>query len=256
MASKNKKAAAKKKNEKKNRQKAALAAKENLKRKSQAGPAAKKKPAVKDSKTKPGSEEIPLNTAGGEQAKHRKKAVITAVCGAVLVLAAVLTVYFTEHYAPFAAVPVYTGARESSVNAKDIGFGLDEQLEKVGAAKTHGDKKAFGFYADGNISIGEGDTAVPLMLGNIDSNKCDFIISVLDKGRKIIYRSMGLAPGRYLPAAKLFETLPAGEHRLEVYVAAYDTKTFKKIGVQRMRLNLTVRAAQSAEQLNSTQKTN
>lgn len=254
MASKNKKAAAKKKNEKKNRQKAALAAKQaltNKKANKNAGAAAKagktKAPLNKETNNK--------STVKIKLPKPGKKAVVVATCCIALVLCAVFAVYFIVYYVPASAVPAYTGDREPSANVSDISINLEKQLEKADTAKTWGNKKAFGFYADGDVAIKSGSDDVPLMLGNVDSNKCDFIITVLNEDRDIICRSMGLAPGKYLPSIKLIETLPDGEHDLKVYVAAYNSETLENIGVQKMNLKLTVGGGQTTNSITETQTT-
>ncbi|MEI6578261.1 MAG: hypothetical protein WCN92_02215 [Eubacteriales bacterium] len=180
--------------------------------------------------------------------KRTKKIIELAVVSAAVLVIIFFVISLFSYHVPVSAVPMYNGLIEESVNVRDIEVGLDEQLQKAADTKSGGNKRAFKFFANKDLMIDEWYGQMPLVLGNIDSNKCDFLVTILDKNDKILYRSMGITPGNYLPSVKLFEMMDYGTYDLMVIVAAYNQKTFEKIGVQHMKLKLVIGLEQTTEQ--------
>lgn len=170
----------------------------------------------------------------------KAKQVVMIVAAGVLLLAVVaIAVNVFSYNPPKKAVPVYRGLTESSVNVRDIEATREQQLQKVKDTRAKGNTRAFKFFANNEFAIEEWYDQFPLVLGNLDSNKCDFIVTILD-GDTIVYRSMGITPGKYLPSIKLFDNMDYGTYELMVVVAGYDPVTFKNIGVQHMKFKLVI----------------
>ncbi len=168
-----------------------------------------------------------------------KKAVFFVAASVLLLVVVGITVSIFSYNPPKKAIPVYRGLTEVSVNVRDIEAGPEQQLQKVKETQSHGNTRAFKFFANNEFRIEEWYDQFPLILGNPDTNKCDFIVTILNDDT-IVYRSMGITPGKYLPSIKLFDTMPYGTYELRVIVAAYDPVTFKNIGVQHMKFKLVI----------------
>jgi len=165
----------------------------------------------------------------------------------VLLTVAAIAISVFSYEVPEKAIPFYRGLTEPLVNVRDIEFDLEQQLREAAAIDVKGDTKKFKFYANNSLMIDEWYERIPLVLGNVKSNECDFIVSVLDEDDTLLYRSMGLVPGKYLPAIKLFNEMPYGTYDLTVVVAAYDPDSFENIGVQHMKLKLVIGIEQSTQ---------
>jgi len=180
--------------------------------------------------------------------KRTKKIIIITTASVAVLLGIFFVVSAATYHVPDSAVPIYAGLKEEAVNVRSIEVNLKDQLAKAAATKAGGNKHAFKFFANSELTIDEWYDDVPIVLGNVASNKCDFLVTILDKDNKILYRSMGLAPGSYLPSIKLFDTMNYGTYNLMIVVAAYNQKTFKNIGVQYMKLKLVIGIEQTTEQ--------
>lgn len=168
-----------------------------------------------------------------------RRAVTFNLAGALLLAVVLVAVQLFGYTPPKKAVPVYRGLTESSVNVRDIEAEAQGQLELVKNTKAHGSTRAFKFFANGEAMIEEWYENFPLVLGNLESNKCDFIVTILHKDT-IVYRSMGIEPGKYLPSIKLFDAMPYGSYDLKVVVVGYDPQSYEKIGVQYMKFKLVI----------------
>ncbi len=184
-----------------------------------------------------------------ELPKRTKKMMLFAAVFIAVILVALITVSVINHTMPENSVPMYKGLTEESVNVRDINIELDEQLERSAATKVKGNTGAFKFFANNDLMINEWYDKIPLVLGNVESNKCDFLVTILDSSDTIVYRSMGIKPGYYLPSIRLFDIIPYGENDLTLVVAAYNPETYKNVGVQRMKLKLVIGFEQTTEQV-------
>ncbi|NLX94415.1 MAG: hypothetical protein GXZ02_11345 [Clostridiales bacterium] len=176
-----------------------------------------------------------------------RQAVMIVAAGVVLLAVVAIGVSIFSYNPPEKAVPEYKGITEVSVNVRDIEAEPEQQLQKAKDTKAKGDTRAFKFFANNEFMIEEWYDQFPLILGNPDTNKCDFIVTILNDDT-IVYRSMGIRPGKYLPSIKLFDTMPYGTYELRVVVAGYDPVTFKNIGVQHMKFKLVIGNEQGTQE--------
>lgn len=152
---------------------------------------------------------------------------------------------------PKDVVTQYLGMRESPVNTRDIELETAEQLSLARKTRARGDTRAFRFFAaNKTVTINEWYDPIAFGLGNPDTNDCDLVFILLDKNGEYAYRSLGVAPGQYLPSMELFQTLQYGEHKYTLIVVGYEPdkvnpetnipETYKLIGVQYTKLKLVV----------------
>lgn len=182
-----------------------------------------------------------------------RKPFIVAVALLVLVPALVFGVgeLMFRLTVPKDVVTAYLGMQESPVTARKIEVETAEQLSFARKTRARGDTRAFRFFAaNKTVVINEWYDPIAFGLGNPDTNDCDLVFILLDENGEYAYRSLGVAPGQYLPSIELFQTLPYGEHKFTLVVAGYEPdkvnpetnipETYKLIGVQYTKLKLVV----------------
>lgn len=188
---------------------------------------------------------------------HKLPSVIRIVTALLLMFATLagVMVFCISHFSyrvPQKAVPVYKGIMEPVRNVREIEFDLPRQLAEAEDMDIKGDRKAFKFYANTELMIDEWYERIPIMLGNVETNKCDFIVTLLDKDDNMLYRSLGIKPGNYLPAIALFkeeaEKLGYGTHDLYLVVSGYNSSTFEHVGTVYTKFKLVIGFEQGREE--------
>lgn len=172
--------------------------------------------------------------------KAHKKGVLLAVCSAVLVFAVCLSV--VSGYNEFLLQKVGTGyaavlQRES---VYPIGIDADEEVQRIRETNRHGQKTAFRYFCEEEITFRNCTSFGALILANPQSNDCDLVATIFDKDGRILYRSDGIEPGKYLSQIRLMEGLQAGEYPCRLYVTGFDRQTQKAVGVQYTKLKIIV----------------
>lgn len=166
--------------------------------------------------------------------KARMAALAVCLLAAAAVGAGLL--YGQLHYEiPPEAKPVYGGVNIRAADLRDIDeIPPEQQLAKADATKARGDKDVFTFFALTDIVISEPADNLPIVLGNLKKNNCTFIISLVDRDGRLMARTLGLPPGKYLPYITLIDQrLPYGEYdRMKLVVSAYDSDTLAYLGSQ------------------------
>ena len=74
------------------------------------------------------------------------------------------------------------------------------------------------------------------------------IATVYDKENTVLYRSLGLEPGKEINRAKLFGEMSYGKHDVKVAVNAYDKNTNKKIGTRYAKIKIAVGVEYNGEE--------
>ncbi len=167
---------------------------------------------------------------------RKARIVLLAVCLLAVAVAGAGLLYGQLHYEiPPEAKPVYGGVNIRAADLRDIDeIPLEQQLAKADATKAKGDKDVFTFFALTDIVISEPADNLPVVLGNLKKNNCTFIISLVDRDGRLMARTLGLPPGKYLPYITLIDQrMPYGEYdRMKLVVSAYDSDTLAYLGSQ------------------------
>jgi|GEM_PF-3447457 hypothetical protein len=167
---------------------------------------------------------------------------------AILAGVMVLCISLFSYKVPQKAVPVYKGLMEPVRNVREIEYDLARQLAETENLDVKGDKKAFKFYANTELMIDEWYERIPVNLGNVETNKCDFIVTLLDKDDNMLYRSLGVKPGNYLPTIELFDEMAYGTYDLYLVVSGYNSSTFEHVGSVYTKFKLVIGFEQGREE--------
>ena len=132
----------------------------------------------------------------------------------------------------------FNGRLESETVALESVFNAQQQQVFMGALKARG-SRSFDFYFNSVVDVDDDFSTDDLCFGNPESNDCVLIATVYD-GDTVLYRSLGLEPGREINRAKLFGELSYGVHDVKVAVNAYDKNTNGKIGTKYAEIKLAV----------------
>lgn len=175
--------------------------------------------------------------------KLNKKTVTTILITAVsliLVAGAITACFGVRNYRLQKSVEfTYMGMLQTD-SVRDIEIDADEQAKRVDEMKRKGQTGRFGFFCNSEMNLQYKTAYGSLVLANVSTNDCIFVVSILDENGNLIYRSGGIEPGRYLSQIRLFSPPEDGEHDCRVYVSAYDKATFELVGVQYTSLLLRI----------------
>lgn len=141
----------------------------------------------------------------------------------------------------------FNGRVESETVAGDSIFNVQQQQVFVDAIKSKGSRK-FSFYFNSVVNVGDDFSTDDLCFGNPKTNDFVLIATVYDKNNTVLYRSLGLEPGKEINRAKLFGEMSYGTHDVKVAVNAYDKNTNKKIGTRYAKIKIAVGVEYNGEE--------
>lgn len=162
----------------------------------------------------------------------------------ILPIALIVTGIVCVSHSVFVNVPTdirkteFNGRLESETVAQESVFNAQQQQVFMDALKARG-SRSFEFYFNSVVDVNDDFSADDLCFGNPESNDCVLIATVYD-GDTVLYRSLGLEPGREINRAKLFGELSYGVHDVKVAVNAYDINTNEKVGTKYAEIKLAV----------------
>lgn len=162
----------------------------------------------------------------------------------ILPIALIVTGIVCVSHSVFVNVPTdirkteFNGRLESETVAQESVFNAQQQQVFMDALKAKG-SRSFEFYFNSVVDVNDDFSTDDLCFGNPESNDCVLIATVYD-GDTVLYRSLGLEPGREINRAKLFGELSYGVHDVKVAVNAYDINTNEKVGTKYAEIKLAV----------------
>ncbi len=162
----------------------------------------------------------------------------------ILPIALIVTGVVCVSHSVFVNVPTdirkteFNGRLESETVAQESVFNAQQQQVFMDALKARG-SRSFEFYFNSVVDVNDDFSTDDLCFGNPESNDCVLIATVYD-GDTVLYRSLGLEPGREINRAKLFGELSYGVHDVKVAVNAYDINTNEKVGTKYAEIKLAV----------------
>lgn len=133
----------------------------------------------------------------------------------------------------------FSGRTESETTAFESVFNAQQQQVFIRALKAHGSRK-FSFYFNSVVNVDDDFSTSDLCFGNPKSNDYILIATVYDGDGNVIYRSLGLEPGKEINNVKLFKELSYGVHNVKVSVNAYDKNTKEKVGTRYAKIKIAV----------------
>lgn len=162
----------------------------------------------------------------------------------ILPIALIVTGIVCVSHSVFVNVPTdirkteFNGRLESETVAQESVFNAQQQQVFMDALKARG-SRSYEVYFNSVVDVNDDFSTDDLCFGNPESNDCVLIATVYD-GDTVLYRSLGLEPGREINRAKLFGELSYGVHDVKVAVNAYDKNTNEKVGTKYAEIKLAV----------------
>lgn len=171
----------------------------------------------------------------------------------ILPIALIITASVSFSHSVFMNVPSsirsteFNGRLESETTAADSVFNVQQQQVFIDALKARG-SRSFDFYFNSVVNVDDDFSTDDLCFGNPKTNDCVLIATVYDKDDTVLYRSLGLEPGKEINSVKLFEKPSYGVHDVKVAVNAYDRKTNEKIGTKYAKIKIAVGVEYNGEE--------
>lgn len=161
---------------------------------------------------------------------------VSVVIAAVCVIAWVSSWRFSV---PDDAVIEYRGRTIPDTSTYIVTDDLVTQYGFADNMQRKGDVDDFRYYAATELVFPEKYSSANLNLVNVFDNNCVFVASIVNSSGTVIYRSLGLEPGKALSDIFISD-LRYGRHDMKLVIAAYDPESYKLIGVQYSDLTVQV----------------
>lgn len=172
--------------------------------------------------------------------KNSKKTVALILCAGVLIFAICFAVSSGYNEFMIRKLGVDYAAVEQQQSMYDIDIDAAEVKERVKNTNRHGQKSAFTYFCEEQILFPSYSPYGSLIFANPASNDCDLVVTILGRDGRFLYRSDGIAPGKYLSQIRLMDELEAGEHACRLYVMGFDRETNKPVGIQYTNLKIVI----------------
>lgn len=206
-------------------------------KKEKAKPAPKKKP-VKVRKPKKNYGKI-IAKKISDFGINKVAAIILAVSVVISAVCVIAWVSSSRFSVPDEAVIEYRGRTIPDTSTYIVTDDLVTQYGFADNMKRKGDVDDFRYYAATELVFPEKYSSANLNLVNVFDNNCVFIASIVNSSDTVIYRSLGLEPGKALSDIFISD-LRYGRHDMKLVIAAYDPESYELIGVQYSDLTVQV----------------
>lgn len=159
---------------------------------------------------------------------------VTVVMLLVITILLPFGVFATEESK--AASVSYYGRNEDSESVSEISITEKEQRLLSKETDLIIKNGQFDFYALTEFEIFDNQIYIPMSLSNPSYNDCVLIFTITDGNGKVLYRSLGVEPGKSVTNISFNSNLNYGENVLKLYVAGYkvkdkkDKQTYTKLG--------------------------
>ncbi len=206
-------------------------------KKEKAKPVPKKKP-VKVKKPKKNYSKI-IAKKISDFGVNKVAAVILAVSVVIAAVCVIAWVSSSRFSVPDEAVIEYRGRTIPDTSTYIVTDDLVTQYGFADNMKRKGDVDDFRYYAATELVFPEKHSSANLNLVNVFDNNCVFIASIVNSSDTVIYRSLGLEPGKALSDIFISD-LKYGRHDMKLVIAAYDPESYELVGVQYSDLTVQV----------------
>ncbi len=178
--------------------------------------------------------------------KLTKKNVIIALV-AIVTLAALISVLSVIQIGKTDYSPaIYSGKSFEDSEVGVISISDEKQSELIKKTDASGNTSKFSFYANTVMTVTSPDSSLPITIANPTTSDKIILCTIVNDDGVIVYRSLGILPGRFLNKVKLSQYLDYGKNELTLYVSAFKTSeagselTYKKVGTQKAKLEVNV----------------
>lgn len=170
---------------------------------------------------------------------NKVAAIILAVSVVIAAVCVIAWVSSSRFSVPDEAVIEYRGRTIPDTSTYIVTDDLVTQYGFADNMERKGDVDDFRYYAATELVFPEKYSSANLNLVNVFDNNCVFIASIVNSSGTVIYRSLGLEPGKALSDIFISD-LRYGRHDMKLVIAAYDPESYELIGVQYSDLTVQV----------------
>lgn len=170
---------------------------------------------------------------------NKVAAIILAVSVVIAAVCVIAWVSSSRFSVPDEAVIEYRGRTIPDTSTYIVTDDLVTQYGFADNMKRKGDVDDFRYYAATELVFPEKYSSANLNLVNVFDNNCVFIASIVNSSDTVIYRSLGLEPGKALSDIFISD-LRYGRHDMKLVIAAYDPESYELVGVQYSDLTVQV----------------
>lgn len=170
---------------------------------------------------------------------NKVAAVILAVSVVIAAVCVIAWFSSSRFSVPDEAVIEYRGRTIPDTSTYIVTDDLVTQYGFADNMKRKGDVDDFRYYAATELVFPEKHSSANLNLVNVFDNNCVFIASIVNSSDTVIYRSLGLEPGKALSDIFISD-LKYGRHDMKLVIAAYDPESYELVGVQYSDLTVQV----------------
>ena len=207
----------------------------------------KEKPA-KEKKEKPAKEKVAKTHSNKKSFKNfslskveSSKKNITITIVAVLAVITIVAVILANLFADLHCYPNnYTGRAYPSDQVANIAISDEQQMQYVKATNAKGDKNEFAFYTHTEISMSGPNSEVAIGFSNPTYNDKILLFTIYDENDVLMYKSLGVTPGKCLNSIKFSDYLDVRMHEMTMYVSAfkYVDGEYELVGKQKVDLKI------------------
>lgn len=177
---------------------------------------------------------------------NKVAAIVLAVSVVVAAVCVIAWVTSSRFGVPDEAIIEYRGRTIPDTSTYIVTDDLVTQYSFADNMKRKGDVDDFRYYAATELVFPEKYSSANLNLVNVFDNNCVLIASIVNSSDTVIYRSLGLEPGRALSDIFISD-LKYGRHDMKLVIAAYDPESYELIGVQYSDLTVQVGLEEETE---------
>ena len=141
---------------------------------------------------------------------------------------------------------VYSGRTFADDEVYLISISDEQQKELIEKTDAKGNTTKFSFYSNTGIEVQKPDSLLPLAISNPTTSEVILLCSLVNSDGVVVYRSLGIVPGRYVTNIRLSQYLDYGNNDMTLYVSAFraegegDTFEYKKVGTQKAEIQVIV----------------
>ena len=143
-------------------------------------------------------------------------------------------------------LPFVFGGQMQRTCIFDLDLGEEELRLRMQNTKRHGQTTAFTYFCNDELYLPSAYEGGVIMFGSPADNDCVLILTIVDDEGTVVYRSDGVAPGKYITSINPAISRENGSRACRVYVTGYEmTKHgYVCIGTQYSRLTVQIGGAQ------------
>ena len=175
---------------------------------------------AKQKQTKPAQAKPKPNAERPDMRTLLRYAAILALCAGI-VFGTVLAAFSVRGERLQRKYPYIFGGQAQRECIYDIDFDEETLHEYLRSTKRHGQKSAFTYFCAGRLYMPSKSEYGAIHFGNPATNDCVLVLTIVDETDHVVYRSDGVAPGKYITFIHPRMDGTEGSFPCRAYVSGY-----------------------------------